>query len=477
MSIKARLQLNALFGLILVLVIGISLLLSAQKVSHANQKVVQANDIVTDMSQMRYVTFDYLLNQTDRSSQQWHEKNQEINSSIANFKYLSAGEQSIWNELRAQHHSMENTFATIVADYQNPPNEATLQALHASRDKLLVEQLLLKQQIEVSDASKLSSLGQSQIQQAITDSSVVIVLSIALLFAATTTNIIFINFTINRGLAKLKDGASKIAHGNLGLRLKVDTSDEFGQLSKSLNAMASNLEAIEKIKSEFILLTSHQLRMPLTAIGWISEELLNSSAKFSAAKRKDYLRQIHESNRRMVRLVGDLLNVSKIDFGSLTQQLQTVDLTVPFNAALQDLDSDLVRKHLKLKVDVDPNLQSIQMDPEWIRAIFQNLLSNAIKYSRDNQLIQITISQDRSHTLIKVEDHGIGITKSQKKLVFTKLFRAENAKVNVSEGTGLGLYITKSMVELAGGHIWFTSEENKGSTFYVKLKNSQQIPR
>jgi signal transduction histidine kinase len=473
MTIRKKLILNAILGLVLAVAGGVILLASGIQISHANQTVDKASELVTTTSEMRFVTFDYLFNKTDRSFEQWQDTYKDIIRLTA-MSGLSPDEQQTVRNIKAQNDATESIFMRLVADNRNPASDPDLAALQAVRDKLLASQLLLSQQGMVTDSSQLAELGRSQINQAITRSLAVILVAVIAMVVATGLNGMFMMLTISRSLTKLQKGAAAIAEGALGYRLRVKQTDEFGKLATSFNTMARKLQATEKAKSEFILLASHQLRMPLTAISWITEELLHDTDSLSNSNWRRYLRQIYESNKRMVRLIGDLLNVSQIDFGSLAPQVTLVDIPEILRGVLHDLEPRIEQKQIVVQSKVDKKISKLMIDPDWIKAILQNLISNAVKYSRLGQKIKISLVKTDGSLLIQVSDTGIGIPDNQKHKVFTKLFRADNAKKEDEDGTGLGLFITKSMVDLAGGRIWFESTENRGSTFYVELRAHQQ---
>lgn len=226
---------------------------------------------------------------------------------------------------------------------------------------------------------------------------------------------------------------------------------------------------LEKLRSDFFTIASHQLRTPLTAIKWSAEGLISPTADMSDPKKLQYLQQIHASNERMIGLVNTLLDVSRLDFGALATKPEKVALPELLEEILKNL-TDLMRsKNITVSKIIDKKLVAISIDPSWMRLMFQNLLSNAILYSHDGGEVTIVLDQEPSDVLIEVRDTGYGIPKDQQDKIFSKLFRADNAQRLESDGSGLGLYLVKAIVERAGGQIWFDSVENRGSTFYVKL--------
>lgn len=226
---------------------------------------------------------------------------------------------------------------------------------------------------------------------------------------------------------------------------------------------------IDKTKTEFVSLASHQLRTPLAAIRWYSEMLKSERLGPLSDQQKSYLGEIYDSNRRMVELVNSLLNVSRIDLGTFAIEPVPTDFKEVAESVLRELFVKIQETGMHVKATYQDNIPKVNADPKLVRIIFQNLLSNSVKYTKKGGNVSLDITYDVKNILIKVSDDGVGIPAAVQDRVFTKLFRADNARIVESEGTGLGLYIIKSVVEKSGGHIWFKSEENKGTTFFVEL--------
>ncbi len=226
---------------------------------------------------------------------------------------------------------------------------------------------------------------------------------------------------------------------------------------------------IDRAKTEFVSLASHQLRTPLTAINWSVEMLLAENFGRLTPDQEENLKKIYNHSQRMVGLVNALLNASRIELGTLVIETKPTDLKDVANSVLDELLVQIKNKKLKVKKSYDKNLSMINVDPKLIRIVFQNLLSNAVKYTLEKGTISLMIKKQKPDVLIKVSDTGYGIPKNQQSKIFTKLFRADNVKEKDPDGTGLGLYIVKSIMEQSGGKIWFESKENKGTTFYATI--------
>ena len=240
-------------------------------------------------------------------------------------------------------------------------------------------------------------------------------------------------------------------------------------------------KGIDKAKTEFISLASHQLRTPLTTISWYTEMILSGDVGKISADQRQYLGEIYQGTRRMVDLVNTLLDVSRLELGTFVAEPQMTDVVSLAQSVISEEKSVIDEKKLLVVRKFDKQLPSFSVDPKLLRMVFQNLLSNAVKYTPVNGKIEFAISFDDKKSLsIKMADNGFGIPKNQQDKIFTKLFRADNVRDKDTDGTGLGLYIVKSIVENSGGRIWFQSEDSKasdnpGTTFYVNMPIAKPV--
>lgn len=228
-------------------------------------------------------------------------------------------------------------------------------------------------------------------------------------------------------------------------------------------------KAVDRSKTEFVSLASHQLRTPLSAINWYAEMMLNGDIGGVNKELKEYLKEIYDGNQRMIELVNDLLNVSRVDLGTIEINIEKVDVLELAEDVLGDLAPKIKLKNVRIIKHYDPKLKPIKSDAKFLRIIFQNLLSNAVKYNRDNGKVYLTIAKKGFKLFIEIRDTGMGIPQHQQNKIFTRLFRADNAKEKVTEGSGLGLYLIKLAVEKGGGKIWFESQEGKGTAFFIDM--------
>lgn len=235
---------------------------------------------------------------------------------------------------------------------------------------------------------------------------------------------------------------------------------------------------VDQAKTEFVSLASHQLRSPLTTIGWYSE-LLEDAGKLSK-KQKDILKKIKIGKDNMTTLITTLLNTTRLELGTIKIKNTEVDVTKVIRSVMDELKLTADEKNIKLIFKNPKNIKNPESDRELFRVIVQNLVSNAIKYSFPDSEVSINVKNlNRNEVfggieLLKdtvcfcVKDSGIGIPEKDQKKIFTKMYRAGNVLELETKGIGLGLYMCRNIVSLLGGKIWFNSSKN-GTEFYVSI--------
>ncbi|KKU82187.1 MAG: Multi-sensor signal transduction histidine kinase [Parcubacteria group bacterium GW2011_GWA1_47_8] len=229
---------------------------------------------------------------------------------------------------------------------------------------------------------------------------------------------------------------------------------------------------LDEAKSGFISVASHQLRTPLTTIRWYSEMLLSGDAGDVSDSQRDFLNEIHGGVERLYQTVDLLLGISRIENGKLKTDKKPIDLGVFTADITKELAPQVDVK--KLALTVIPPEQGpviVSLDALTLRQVVLNIISNAIRYTKEKDTIEIkwNVSEDGKEVVYLVRDNGIGIPEDQRPRIFSKFFRAENARSWAPDGSGLGLSLVKDLIESWSGKVWFESSEGKGTTFFFTI--------
>ena len=316
-------------------------------------------------------------------------------------------------------------------------------------------------------------------------------------------SIIFARRVIMRPIQELTKVAEAFGGGAFEKRVEIKSHDEFALLGTSFNTMAERLERytkdlerivsertgelnlkvkelalanerlleLDKAKSEFISVAAHQLRTPLSALKWIFGLLLEESEQNPlTADQKSSLLKGSESNERMIRLINEMLVVTRIESGKTEYAFAPTHIEDIIESVLLDFSTQAHARNIPLVFPKPTNtLPYINADPEKMRAVLQNLIENAMKYTNDGGSITVEARLKDGFIQVSVKDTGIGIPERQQSSIFNKFFRADNAVKLQTDGSGLGLYIAKIIIEKHGGKIWFESALGKGTTFFFTI--------
>jgi len=228
---------------------------------------------------------------------------------------------------------------------------------------------------------------------------------------------------------------------------------------------------IERMKSEFISITSHQLRTPLSSIRWYMEMLLAEDAGKLNEIQKDFTNEAYQSTKKAVELINNLLDVSRIEGGGIKYIKKQVQLEGVIEEAISDVSAFAIASNIKIVKDFkEEKFPFLSIDAQKIYQVIQNLIVNAISYSKGKGKVVVSLEKKDNNLVFSCTDSGIGIPKDEQKNIFKKFQRGTNAVNTGVQGSGIGLYICKIFTEQMGGKIWFESEgEGRGATFYVSF--------
>lgn len=236
----------------------------------------------------------------------------------------------------------------------------------------------------------------------------------------------------------------------------------------------AQLHRLDVVKDEFVSMASHQLRTPLTSVkGYISMMLDGDVGKITDMQRHA-LEEAFNSSERMVRLIGDFLSVSRLQTGKFIIDRKPVDFVKIVGQEVEGLRMIASTHGQKLTYVFPKQLQLINLDESKIRQVVMNFIDNAIYYSKTGTTIHVAIGKINDELVFTVEDSGIGVPKDQQPKLFSKFYRATNARQQRPDGTGVGLYLAKKVILEHGGKVIFSSAENQGSTFGFRMPLNQE---
>ena len=239
------------------------------------------------------------------------------------------------------------------------------------------------------------------------------------------------------------------------------------------------LAETNRLKTEFVSIVSHQIRSPLTNLKWIVEILMSGILGKTEDKQTEYFKILKENLERMQKLVSELLTVSRIEATKFLLKKEEFSMENLVRDLVSEFGPIAKSSNIKIEMTAAADMAKVYGDPFQVLQVVENLVYNAIRYmgfgaaeknkDKGSGVVAINLYSRGKYVFCEVKDNGIGIPKDDQKYIFQKFFRAENVRRYQTSGSGLGLYIAKSIVERSGGKIGFTSCEGKGTTFWLKL--------
>lgn len=251
--------------------------------------------------------------------------------------------------------------------------------------------------------------------------------------------------------------------------------NEVIKMKQSFDEQIKRVQELDKTKSEFISIAAHQLRTPLSAIKWTFKMMIDGDIGDVTLEQKEFLKRGYITNERMISLVNDLLNVSRIEEGRFGYEFKVISIEDMIENLLKTIQPLIAEKNINFIFEKPKSsLRKISADEEKLMLAVENILNNAIKYTPPQGKITLLIEEKNNELIVSVTDTGVGVPRDQISKLFTKFFRGSNVIRLQTDGSGLGLFITKNVIEKHRGRIALESEESKGTTVRIILPFIEQ---
>lgn len=275
-----------------------------------------------------------------------------------------------------------------------------------------------------------------------------------------------------RPIRLLQEATTEIEKGNFDKQVSIATNNELEELADSFNGMALGLKRLEELKNEFVYVAAHELRAPVTAIKGYLELVFDGDAGTLTPEMEHLLSPVRKANNRLVNLVNDLLQVARSEAGKLEIVISPSEITKEIVAILEEIKPLALKRNMTIHYTPQENLPLVAINTGSFKEVIMNFASNAVKYGNDNGTITVSHSVEGDLVSTSIADNGRGMSEEDQKHLFEKFFRASDVKKTSIEGTGLGLFITKEIVEKMDGTLAVVSELGKGTTFTVTFKKA-----
>ncbi len=316
-------------------------------------------------------------------------------------------------------------------------------------------------------------LSEVQLQMQAIYRAVLFGAAVALVIALTISY--FVSKSMTSPIREMKEIAQRLAGGDFSMKVRIKNKDELGELAKSLNTMAGelqakmdNLERMNRVRTDFVANVSHELKTPLTLIkGYI--ETLEDKAINDTEKAGKFISIIKDHTNRLSNIIDDLLSLSELELSRNSIEKSEFDLKGLMDDIALGFGHALASKQHKLIIEPQGQNFKIRADRDKIEQVFVNLIDNAIKYTEDGGRIKVCLVQQNGEVVVTVEDNGIGIQEEHLDRVFERFYRVDRARSRQLGGTGLGLGIAKHIVLAHKGEIRIESDTGKGTKVFVTL--------
>lgn len=462
-----------IFGVVVIQVLsGISR--RSEELSQLRRKVAAFRQLQHDTTAQLYSVTSALLSPEERMLESALRQLNEFRYDLDRLQFVTRDEVALFQKIRNEHEQLIQMITEVVELTQGrefrKANELRLTGTVPLADTL---ERLTNEMVNRAEADMEAKVDESN-RAYRTSRWVVIGFAVGSIGLA-----ILLGYAVSSSLMApvmlMDNQLRQIASGDFSKRVDVPNRDELGTLADNLNRMNTELrslyqqiEAASRHKSEFLASASHELRTPLNAIIGFSGILKKRMFGDLNEKQAEYVEDIYTSGNHLLSLINDLLDLAKVESGRIELDLKQFDLPSALENSITLVRERANRHGILIDLAIDERLNSFMGDERKLKQIMLNLLSNAVKFTADGGRIGVKAGPADSGVQISVSDTGMGIKPEDRQAIFEE-FRQVGDDAHKREGTGLGLTLTKKLVELHGGRIWVESEVGKGSTFTFTL--------
>ena len=461
------------YGTILVLY------LNFQRVTHISEQIVNKNYAISDHSKKM---FELLLSMEENEKKYrilkkkdyatfFQEAQQEFEVSLSNIIALEGQGQTLspqWYQVNQAYQEYAQSPATDASEKEIAGTIAWIPEESINEWLEWITTARRENQLEVEEATReLNRMGRSSVRNAL------IGLGISSLVGL--LGVVYLAYSMIGPLKDLMRGIRSVSQDRYSDPVIVQSKDELGELATAFNEMAERLRQEERLRSDFISMLSHEIRTPLTSIresvNMVGEEVMGPISD----RQRRFLEIAGGEIGRICDLLNHLMQASRLEPGALELHYEPVDSFALVNLCIASLKPSAEQKQIDLTSHIPPDTPDVLADPQYLQQVFLNLIGNAIKFSDPQTQVSITVgpsAKDR-RLVFSIEDDGPGILEEDQAKLFNKFYRSPSVRDH-QDGVGLGLSITKNIIEAHNGQIWVKSMVGKGSTFSFTLQTASQ---
>jgi signal transduction histidine kinase len=462
-----------IFGIVVLQVLG-GVNRRSEDVAKLRRKVAAYRQLQHNTTTQLYSITSALLSPEDRMLESALRQLHEFKYDLERLQFVTKDEEELYNKIGKEHEQLVEVITKIV-ELTRKREFARARELRMTRTTPLADSLerLTNEMVNRAEASMETKIDESN-QAYVTSRWVVIGFAVGSIGLA-----ILLGYAVSSSLMGpvmlMDERLRQIASGDFSRSVEVPNRDELGTLADNLNRMNielrslyQQLEAASRHKSEFLASASHELRTPLNAIIGFSGILKKRMFGELNEKQAEYVEDIYTSGNHLLSLINDLLDLAKVESGRIELDVKQFDLPTALANSITLLKERANRHGISIDLAIDERLSSFMGDERKLKQIMLNLLSNAVKFTPDGGRVNVKAGPVDGGVQISVSDTGVGIKPEDQQVIFEE-FRQVGDDSHKREGTGLGLTLTKTLVELHGGRMIVESEAGKGSTFTFTL--------